>query len=176
VAVGIGTALADDPQLTARVEGVPRQPTRVVFDAEARLPVTSRLVQSARDVPVIVITTRAAKRVATEALEAAGVEVITVRGDTEAARVLAGLGELGSRGIQSLLLEGGPHLAGSFFDAGEIDEARVFVAPVVAGGSRARGALDGQGVARIGDALRAQSTTVETLDGDVLIQAVLQEW
>src|ERR671921_2839542 len=147
VAVGIGTAMSDDPQLTARIEGVYRQPRRVVFDAEARLPIASALVQSASDdLPVTVICSRAASRTSVTALEAAGVEVLTVRGDTEPARVSAGLQELGEREVLSVLLEGGPHLAGAFMDAGEIDEARVFIAPLLAGGNRARGALDGQGV------------------------------
>ena len=176
VAVGIGTVLADDPLLTARVEGVDRQPRRVVFDSEARLPLASRLVQSAHEVPLIVVCSRAAKRTATEALAAAGVEVIVVRGDTEGARVSAALAELGQREIQSLLLEGGPHLAGAFLDAGEIDEARTFLAPLLAGGQRSRGALEGQGVALIGDAPRALAQTVETIEGDVLIQARFREW
>ena len=176
VACGIGTALADDPLLTARIEGVSRQPTRVVFDAEARLPVTSKLVQTAREIPLIVICSRAASRTATEALEAAGVEIIRARGDNEAARVTSGLQELGGRDVQSLLLEGGPHLGGAFLDAGEVDEARVFVAPLLAGGSRSKGALEGQGVELIGEAPRALEQTVETIDGDVLIQARFREW
>src|SRR3954464_9888791 len=81
VAVGIGTALADDPRLTARFEGVERQPRRVVFDAEARLPTDSSLVQSAADTPVILICSRAASRTRLQALEAAGVEVVTVSGE-----------------------------------------------------------------------------------------------
>ena len=177
VAVGIGTAIADDPQLTARVEGVHRQPRRVVFDAEARLPVASALVQSAGDeTPVLVICSRAASRTAITGLEAAGVEVLTVRGDTEPSRVAAGLAELGARDVQSVLLEGGPHLAGAFMDAGEIDEARVFIASMLAGGSRARGPIDGQGVELIGEASRAITQTVEQLDGDVLISARFTEW
>jgi diaminohydroxyphosphoribosylaminopyrimidine deaminase/5-amino-6-(5-phosphoribosylamino)uracil reductase len=176
VAVGIGTALADDPQLTARVEGVDRQPRRVVFDAEARLPLDSNLVRSARDTPVTVICSRAASRTAVTGLEAAGVEVVTVRGDTEPARVTAGLAELGARDVLSILLEGGPHLAGAFLDADEIDEARVFVAPVIAGGQRARGALDGQGAALINQAGHALTTQVEQIDGDVLIEARMKEW
>jgi diaminohydroxyphosphoribosylaminopyrimidine deaminase/5-amino-6-(5-phosphoribosylamino)uracil reductase len=176
VAVGAGTVLADDPLLTARVEGVARQPQRVVFDSEARIPLTSQLVQTAGEVPVILICSRAAKRTAVEQLAAAGVEVIVVRGDTEAARVSAALTELGEREIQSLMLEGGPHLAGAFLDAGEVDEARVFVAPLIAGGHGARGAIEGQGVERIACAPRALEQTVETIDGDVLIQARFREW
>jgi diaminohydroxyphosphoribosylaminopyrimidine deaminase/5-amino-6-(5-phosphoribosylamino)uracil reductase len=176
VMVGIGTALSDDPQLTARIEAVHKQPRRIVFDGEARLPLDSHLVQSARDTPVTVIASRAAKRTATEALEAGGVEVITARGDSEAARVRSALDELGALDVQSVLLEGGPHLAGAFFDAGEVDEARVFIAPLVAGGQRARGALDGQGVTAIDHARRAIATSVEQIDDDVLIEARLREW
>ena len=176
VAVGIGTVLADDPLLTARFEGVSRQPRRIVFDSEARLPLTSRLVRTVREAPVVVVCSRAAKRTATEALAAAGVEVIVVRGDTEGARVAAALAELGQREVQSLMLEGGPHLAGAFMDAGELDEARVFVAPLIAGGTESRVALEGEGVALIGDAPRALAQTVETIDGDVLIQARFREW
>jgi diaminohydroxyphosphoribosylaminopyrimidine deaminase/5-amino-6-(5-phosphoribosylamino)uracil reductase len=176
VAVGIGTAMSDDPQLTARVEGVYRQPRRVVFDAEGRLPLSSMLVQSARDTPVTVICSRAASRTSVTALDAAGVEVLTVRGDTEPARVAAGLQELGELDVQSVLLEGGPHLAGAFLDAGEIDEARVFMAPLLVGGNHARTALDGQGVELIGDAPRAIAQTVEQIDGDVLLSARFTEW
>src|SRR4051812_8970170 len=176
VACGIGTALADDPLLTARVGGVARQPTRVVFDSEARLPLSSHLVQSAHDVPVIVVSSRAASRTATEALTAAGVEVVRARGDSEAARVTDALSELGERDIQSVLLEGGPHLAGAFLDAGEVDVARVFVAPMLTGGSRSRAALEGSGIELIDDAPRAVAQTVETIDGDVLIQARFREW
>src|SRR5205823_4709476 len=113
--------------------------------AEARLPIQSALAQSASDeTPVTVICSRAASRTHTTALEAAGVEVLMVKGETEPARVAAGLQELGALEVQSVLLEGGPHLAGAFMDANEIDEARVFMAPLLAGGIRARGALDGQ--------------------------------
>ncbi|MEA2399009.1 MAG: diaminohydroxyphosphoribosylaminopyrimidine deaminase [Thermoleophilaceae bacterium] len=176
VAVGIGTVVADDPLLTARVEAVPRQPRRVVFDSEARLPLDSSLVRSIDEAPLMVICTRAAARTRTEGLAAAGAEVITVAGENEAARVLAALHELGSREIQSLLLEGGPHLAGAFLDAGEVDEMRVFVAPIVAGGRQARSPVEGQGFQLIGAARRALDHQVETLADDVLISARLTEW
>ena len=81
---GIGTALADDPRLTARVEGVARQPRRVVFDSEARLPLDSQLVTSVAEVPLTVVCSRAAKRTAVQALETAGVDVIVATGENEA--------------------------------------------------------------------------------------------
>jgi diaminohydroxyphosphoribosylaminopyrimidine deaminase/5-amino-6-(5-phosphoribosylamino)uracil reductase len=176
VAVGIGTALFDDPRLTARIEGVARQPRRVVFDSEARLPLDSKLVRGVAEVPITVVCSRAAARTSVQALEAAGVDVIVATGQNEAARVKHALGELGARDVQSLLLEGGPHLAGAFLEADEIDEARIFVAPLLTGGREAKTAVEGIGIERIAAAPRALSVEVDRLDDDVLIVARLKEW
>jgi diaminohydroxyphosphoribosylaminopyrimidine deaminase/5-amino-6-(5-phosphoribosylamino)uracil reductase len=176
VAIGIHTATVDDPLLTSRVQGVARQPRRVIFDSEASLPLDSQLVRSAADVPVVLICSRAAKRIATDALRMAGVEVIVVPGQNEAARLGRALDELGDRDVQSILLEGGPHLAGVFLEAGEMDEARLFVAPIIAGGRDAKSAVEAQGVELIDDAVRALSTEVERIEDDILITARLREW
>jgi diaminohydroxyphosphoribosylaminopyrimidine deaminase/5-amino-6-(5-phosphoribosylamino)uracil reductase len=176
VVVGIGTALADDPQLTARVPDVPRQPRRVVFDSEARLPLDGRLVASVDEAPVTVIASRAATRSATDALRASGVEVIVVTGQNEHSRVRSALAELGQRDVTSLMLEGGSHLAGAFFDAGEIDELRLFVAPLLLGGRQAPGLIGGEGVERIADAARPVELTREAVGDDLLTIARLKEW
>ena len=176
VVVGIGTALADDPQLTARIDGAGRQPRRVVFDSEGRLPLDSQLVRGAPGLPLIVVVGRAASRLATDALEAAGAEVIVATGENEPARVRSALDQLGQAGVTSILLEGGPRLAGAFLDAGEVDEIRLFVAPVVVGGSNARDPLEGEGVERIAEATRALELDVERVADDVLISARLREW
>jgi diaminohydroxyphosphoribosylaminopyrimidine deaminase/5-amino-6-(5-phosphoribosylamino)uracil reductase len=176
VAIGIGTALADDPQLTARVDGVHHQPRRIVFDSLARLPVSSRLVQATANVPLIVVASRAAPRIETDALVAAGAELIVVSGENEPARVRSALDQLGSMGIASILLEGGPHLAGAFLDAGEIDEVRLFLAPMLLGGANARDPLEGEGVARISDAIRALTLDCARIGDDLLISARLREW
>ena len=176
VAVGIGTVLADDSLLTARLEAVARQPKRVVFDSEARLPLDGRLAASLDDAPVIVVCSRAAPRRRVQALQTAGITTVTVSGQNETARVMAALSELGALEIQSLLVEGGPHLAGAFVDADEVDEMRVFVAPLIAGGRHARSAVEGQGVELIGEAIQPLSTSVEQIDDDVLIAARLKEW
>src|SRR3954466_4511037 len=176
VAVGIGTAIADDPLLTARIEGVARQPLRVVFDAEARLALDSQLVQTAAETPVILICSRAASRTQVQALGAAGIEVVTASGENESARVQAGLDELGARDVQQLLVEGGPHLAGAFLDADAVDELRVFIAAVIAGGRQARPAVEGEGVETIAAAAHSHYTTVERIEDDVLVTARLREW
>ena len=176
VVVGIGTALADDPQLNARIPGVGRQPRRVVFDSEGRLPLDSQLVRGAPELPLTVVVGRAASRLQTDALEAAGAEVIVATGENEPARVRSALDHLGAAGVTSLLLEGGPKLAGAFLDAGELDELRLFIAPVVVGGSNARDPLEGEGVERIAEATRALALDVERIGDDVLISARLREW
>ncbi|HEX4466376.1 MAG TPA: bifunctional diaminohydroxyphosphoribosylaminopyrimidine deaminase/5-amino-6-(5-phosphoribosylamino)uracil reductase RibD [Solirubrobacteraceae bacterium] len=180
VVVGIGTALADDPQLTARPGGEPAdpamQPRRVVFDSLARLPTSSQLVTAALETPLTVVVSRAAARTDLEALEAAGVQVIVATGENEPARVRSGLDQLGGEGVTSLLLEGGPHLAGAFLDAGEIDEIRLFLAPLLLGGSAARDPLEGEGVERISEALRALTFGCESVGEDLLISARLREW
>ncbi|HEY5261637.1 MAG TPA: bifunctional diaminohydroxyphosphoribosylaminopyrimidine deaminase/5-amino-6-(5-phosphoribosylamino)uracil reductase RibD, partial [Solirubrobacteraceae bacterium] len=180
VVVGIGTALADDPQLTARPDGVLSelacQPRRVVFDSLARLPISSQLVSAVEKIPLTVVVSRAAARSDTDALEAAGVQVLVATGENEPARVRSALDQLGSSGIASVLLEGGPHLAGAFLDAGEIDEIRLFLAPILLGGRTARDPLEGEGVERISEALRALTLSCDRVGEDLLISARLREW
>ncbi len=176
IAVGIGTALTDNPRLTARVEQVVRQPRRVVFDSLGRLPPDSQLMREARRIPLTVVVSRAAPRTSTDTLQAHGAEVIVAPGENETARVRAALVQLGETGITSILLEGGPRLAGAFLDAGEIDELRLFVAPIVLGGRTARSALEGEGVETIAEAPHALSVDCESLGDDLLISARLKEW
>jgi diaminohydroxyphosphoribosylaminopyrimidine deaminase / 5-amino-6-(5-phosphoribosylamino)uracil reductase len=176
VAVGIGTALTDDPQLTARLDEFVRQPRRIVFDSLARLPVTSQLVRAARQIPLTVVVSRAAPRAATDALETHGVDVIVATGENEPARVRSALDQLGAQSITSILLEGGPHLAGAFFDAGEVDEMRLFLAPLVLGGRTARDPLEGEGVEAIADAARALTLDCQSVGDDLLVSARMRDW
>ena len=178
VCVGIGTALADDPLLTARAPAAgpdARQPTRVVFDSGARLPLGSRLIGSTDEAPLVVVVSPVAPGERVEALRTAGAELIICDGEPPT-RVAAALAELGRREITSVLLEGGPTLAGSFLDAGEIDELRLFIAPLVLGGAGARPLAAGQGAARIADAIPALAMEAERSGEDLLVRARLREW
>jgi diaminohydroxyphosphoribosylaminopyrimidine deaminase/5-amino-6-(5-phosphoribosylamino)uracil reductase len=127
VAVGSGTVLADDPELTVRDAPVPRvQPTRVVFDSRLRTPPTAALVSGAQAVPTIIITGSGARRNPKE-LESLGVRIIEAGDLAEALRKLRLLG------IQSLLVEGGAELAGSFLRQGMVDRIAIFRSPVALG-------------------------------------------
>jgi diaminohydroxyphosphoribosylaminopyrimidine deaminase/5-amino-6-(5-phosphoribosylamino)uracil reductase len=176
VAVGIGTALADDPRLTPRLPDISRHPRRVVFDSLARLPLSSKLVREARADPLTVVVSRAAPRAAADALATHGADVLVATGENEPARVRSALDQLGAAGINSIMLEGGPHLAGAFLDAGEVDEIRLFLAPILLGGRTARDPIEGEGVDAIADAVRALTLECESIDEDLLISARLREW
>jgi diaminohydroxyphosphoribosylaminopyrimidine deaminase/5-amino-6-(5-phosphoribosylamino)uracil reductase len=128
VAVGIGTALADDPILTVRDAAPPRvPPVRVVFDRRTRLPTDGRLARDARAIPVVVVADRG-EAVRAAALRGLGVEVIESDGLTNALEALR------DRGIRSMLVEGGAALAGALLEHRLVDRLVIFRAPVVLGG------------------------------------------
>lgn len=123
ILVGIGTAIADDPELTVRIAGLEdRSPVRIVLDRELQLPLSSKLAQTAREVPVVVVTREHSKSGSEScaALEAAGVEVL------EADDVDSLLFALASRGMSNLLVEGGARVARDFLDAGVVDRILLF--------------------------------------------------
>ena len=139
IAVGIGTALADDPRLTVRGGVVPSvPPVRIVFDRDLRLPPDSALGRSAREVPVWVVS-RAAHPARRGPLEAAGVKIV------EAYSISEALAALRDRGIASLLCEGGSGIAASLLEAGAVNRLYLFYAPILlgVGAQRAFGALAG---------------------------------
>jgi diaminohydroxyphosphoribosylaminopyrimidine deaminase / 5-amino-6-(5-phosphoribosylamino)uracil reductase len=142
IAVGIGTVLADDPLLTARGAGAGRQPIRVVFDSEAQLPLDSQLMRSLKAAPVVAIVSPTADASAVAALREAGADVVVADGPTSGDRIQVALADLGRRNVTSLFLEGGATLATAFVDAGQVDEARVFVAPVLLGSERRLASID----------------------------------
>ena len=176
IAVGIGTALADDPLLTAREVNAARQPRRVVFDSAGKLPLDSKLVADVEVAPVTVIAGRAAERATLDGLRASGVDVIIATGENEAARVTSALEQLGDSGVTSLLLEGGPRLAGAFLDSGEIDQVRAFIAPVLIGARMARDPFEGAGADLVSDAVKLPALEVERIGQDLLISSRLREW
>ena len=97
-------------------------------------------------------------------------------GENEPARVCSALDQLGTEGVTSILLEGGPHLAGAFLDAGEVDEIRLFLAPLILGGRTARDPIEGEGVEQIADAVRALAVSCERVGEDLLVSARIKEW
>src|SRR5436853_6430710 len=146
ILVGIGTVLADDPTLTCRLPGMEaRSPVRVVLDRSLRIPGSSRLVHSARETPLWVMTSNLAEAPAAMKLGAAGAKVIRVATATPppGLDLPAVLRALAEKGITRLLVEGGARVASSLVAAGFVDEVWLLrgAEPVGAGGVAALGAL-----------------------------------
>jgi diaminohydroxyphosphoribosylaminopyrimidine deaminase/5-amino-6-(5-phosphoribosylamino)uracil reductase len=135
IMVGIGTALADNPELTCRLPGLAhRSPVRVVLDRELKLPLTSRLVRDARAVPLWVIAGEGADADRERALTGSGAEVLHVKLGTDGRLDLpSALRLLAARGITRLMVEGGPMLAAALVEADLVDEAAVFQSKVQLG-------------------------------------------
>jgi diaminohydroxyphosphoribosylaminopyrimidine deaminase/5-amino-6-(5-phosphoribosylamino)uracil reductase len=170
IVVGVGTAVADDPLLTARPPG-PRVATRVVLDASARLPARSKLARTAAEVPVLVAATLSAPPQRVHDLRGLGAGVLELP-EAAPGRVDIGalLDELGRRGMTNVLVEGGGRVLGSFLDAGEVDEVDIFIAPLVEGGSHDFTPARGLGVEAMGEALRLEAPRITRVDDDVRIQ------
>ena len=170
ILVGIGTVLADDPLLTCRLPGMEaRSPVRVVLDRSLRIPGASRLIHSARETPLWVMTSNVSEAPAAMKLGAAGAQVIRVATTSTPPRLdLPGvLHALAGKGITRLLVEGGARVASSFVASGLVDEVWLL---------RGAEAVGADGVAAL-DALPLTSITQspafklrvsETLEKDTL--------
>jgi diaminohydroxyphosphoribosylaminopyrimidine deaminase/5-amino-6-(5-phosphoribosylamino)uracil reductase len=168
IVAGIGTALADDPQLTARPPG-PRTATRVVLDSQGRLPINGHLVSSARQTPVLVVAAAPPLEKVAD-LRERGCEVLILAGTDGRVDVEALLAEMGRRRYTNVLVEGGAGVLGSFLDAGAIDEVHVFIAPRLAGGAAALTPVAGRGVEKIAGALRLTEWRFEDMAGDLYVR------
>lgn len=134
VMVGIGTALADDPELTCRLPGVktPRS-VRIVADAKGRLPPTSKLAVSANHQPVWLLTAPSADATALDALRQKGVKTIAVAAASEGIDIAAALKALAGEGLTRILVEGGATLAASLMRADLVDRLYWYRAPTLMG-------------------------------------------
>jgi diaminohydroxyphosphoribosylaminopyrimidine deaminase / 5-amino-6-(5-phosphoribosylamino)uracil reductase len=174
ILVGIGTAIADNPALTARPKG-PRIATRIVVDSTARLPVESQLVQTVSAAPVLVLTTDTAPFDRCTRLRDAGVEVVTIETGSNGKPDPNGVSfELGRRRFTNVLIEGGGQMLGSFFDKNLIDEVHAFIANKLIGGSDSPSPLEGIGLGSIGACPSIEQPVVEMLDGDIYLHGQLK--
>jgi diaminohydroxyphosphoribosylaminopyrimidine deaminase/5-amino-6-(5-phosphoribosylamino)uracil reductase len=166
ILIGIGTALADDPLLTCRLPGMAdRSPVRVVLDSNLRLPVSSRLVTSARATPLWIVASEAAPHQNEQALRLAGAEVIRVH-STHLTRgnLLAALAE---HGITRLMVEGGPIISAAFLAADVVDEVALFRSQVRLGGA-AINALEGLPLTALTESPRLMACDIEPVGEDSL--------
>jgi diaminohydroxyphosphoribosylaminopyrimidine deaminase/5-amino-6-(5-phosphoribosylamino)uracil reductase len=170
VMVGIGTAMADDPDLTCRIPGFKPVPmVRVVADSRLRLRLLSRLVVTAQETPTWVIARGDADPVRAAALEDLGVAVLRVPASEAGVDIAAGLQALGERGVTRLLVEGGSQLAAALLRADLVDRIAWFHAPAVLGGD-GFAAAQGFGVATLAAMPRFVRERVTPVGEDVMTE------
>lgn len=169
VMIGVGTALADDPELTCRLPGLEgRSPVRIVLDRRLRTPLTGKLVSSAATAPTWIVTLSSADRDRRKAYTDAGVEVITCPADSDGNLDMAAvLRALAEKGLTRVLAEGGSHVAAALLRSGLVDRMAWFRAPGVIGADGIA-AVAGLGVEVLGKMPRAQRREVRRLGEDLL--------
>ncbi|MBL7161004.1 MAG: bifunctional diaminohydroxyphosphoribosylaminopyrimidine deaminase/5-amino-6-(5-phosphoribosylamino)uracil reductase RibD [Anaerolineales bacterium] len=179
ILVGTGTVLADDPQLTTRLDRPDvHHPLRIVADSRGRVPRSAQLFEPSLPGKTVLATTAAVDPAHCAKLKASGVDVWMLPADTHHRVSLpALLNELGRHGLLTLLVEGGSELLGAFFAGGLVDRVWAFVAPLIIGGQDAPTPIGGPGVEKLVQALRLGNIEIETLDGDLCIRGdIPQNW
>jgi diaminohydroxyphosphoribosylaminopyrimidine deaminase / 5-amino-6-(5-phosphoribosylamino)uracil reductase len=165
IMIGGRTARTDDPLLTDRSGKKRRRPlVRVVIEQYLHLSPESQLAQTTNEAPVIIFAGEECEEDSLGALQSQGVEVISQSPALDLNSVLA---ELGGRSIQSVLVEGGPTLAGLLIEAGLVDKVTFFVAPIIIGGHEAPSAVGGAGVEKVSEALQLGHVEVRQHGRDI---------
>jgi len=174
IAVGIGTVLQDDPELTVRLPSPwPREPYRVVVDSHCRIPFDARVLRAGRPGRTLVATTEGAPLERVRALEARGVALLRLPSRDGRVDLSTLLLQLGALEVTALLLEGGSELNAAFLEAGLVDRVKLFVAPIFLGGRHSPGPVGGSGRS-LKEAFRLHGATVRRVGEDFLIEGDLQ--
>lgn len=168
VIVGAGTVLADDPQLTTRPPGH-RVAMRIVVDRHGTLAPDTQLVRTARQWPVRVFVGPDADPARMKKLEQAGVDVVRCDASSRVKMIEAVLSHCGAAGMTNVMAEGGSSLLGALRDAGQIDEAQVFVSPKIVGGQKAVTPVAGMGLSAMSQAQGWDTQSIERIEDDVQI-------
>ncbi|MFH0915903.1 MAG: bifunctional diaminohydroxyphosphoribosylaminopyrimidine deaminase/5-amino-6-(5-phosphoribosylamino)uracil reductase RibD [bacterium] len=176
VMVGAGTLRADDPRLTAREAACDRQPLRVVLDGGLTLHRDLALVKTADQGPVLAVCGTEVPEARRTEVESWGVETVAVRRGEDTGLEPAEVADmLGARGVQTVLLEGGPRLAGAWWAAGLIDMIMAFVCPQIVLGLENRAPLLGSGSVSMGGATRLRELEVQSIGPDLLVSGYVEE-
>ncbi|MGL6196511.1 MAG: bifunctional diaminohydroxyphosphoribosylaminopyrimidine deaminase/5-amino-6-(5-phosphoribosylamino)uracil reductase RibD [Thermoguttaceae bacterium] len=184
ILVGSATARNDNPMLNVRIPGqeASRSPLRIVLDSAASISLESRLVKTAKEIPLLICVGPEADETQTESLRLAGCEVLTCGSGSEnypeknctnsekyKIRILSLLENLADRGITNLLVEGGGQVLGTLFDLDIIDEVHVFIAPKLIGGSNAPTPIAGIGLCEMSQAFNLDSPITQLLGSDIYV-------
>lgn len=172
VLVGIGTVLADDPDLTTRLPGVEcHHPHRVVIDSRLRIPNKARVLQHRNKGRTILVAGPHAPEARARELRGLGAEIIVVDGGERRVEPAAVMARLAALGITSVLVEGGSEIAASCLDAGVVDKLVFFIAPLIIGGRDAPPVVGGRGAGPLAEALRLCDVRWSAAGEDIMVEA-----
>lgn len=168
IMVGVQTVCDDNPRLTSRISGS-RQPVRIILDSNLRIPKLSQIVQTAKEYPTIVATTKSKQEYPQWILDA-GIQLITVDKKEGKCDLRHLMRETYKRGIDSILLEGGPSVAASALKEQIVQFFTGYYAPLLFGGEFTAGSIGGSGVEKIKDAYRMKDMKLNKVGRDIKIE------
>jgi len=172
ILVGIGTVLADDPELTYRARAPKaRSLTRVVLDPFLQTPPHARLFNNLSGAPVLLFCGPGASKTRRLKLERPGVEILTVSRRNDQLDLKAVLQELGKRNILTVLVEGGSNVHWSFVSEGLVDKFYFIIAPVVLGGLNAIPSVGGKGYKSVAEAPRFRIRSIRRVGPDIVLES-----
>lgn len=176
IMVGIGTVLADDPELTTRRQGViSKNPIRIIIDSKAKIPLEAKVLKCDDTTKTIIVTTEFAKESKIEAIKQKGAEVIVTQSKNGWVNLKELMMILGNKGIDSILLEGGSTLNFSAIEADIVDKVITFIAPKIFGGTSGKNSVGGKGIEHVKDSIKLRDTEVTRFDEDIMIEAYVDK-
>ena len=174
ILVGIGTIMADDPRLTARLKGRKgKDPIRIVVDSKLRIPLRANVLNPESESGAIIATTQSAPREKIRELEASGTKVVVVGAKNNRVDLREFMYKLGKMEVTSLLIEGGAEVNASALSSGIVDKVLFFYAPKIIGGVDALSMVGGKGIERLDDAAILESIKVRRFGDDILVEGYM---
>jgi len=176
ILVGIGTIMADDPELTTRLNGRRgKDPVRIVVDSKLRIMLRAKVLNPESKAGTIIATTELAHKEKIKKLEELGARVLIVGSKENRVDLRELMYELGKLEITSLLIEGGAEINASSLGSGIVDKVLFFYAPKIIGGADALGMVGGEGVEKLHDAINLKNIRVRRLGDDILVEGYINK-
>ncbi|MFA8436258.1 MAG: bifunctional diaminohydroxyphosphoribosylaminopyrimidine deaminase/5-amino-6-(5-phosphoribosylamino)uracil reductase RibD [Marinifilaceae bacterium] len=169
IMVGVDTVIADDPMLTTRLPKKGRNPIRIVVDSSGRIPLKSKILNSAEEAVTIVAVTEKASLEKIEAIQTLGNEVLVIESKEDRVDIQNLMQKLGERGVDGILLEGGATLNFSALQEGVVDEVVSFIAPKIVGGATAKTPVGGAGIEKMKRAIALEDIQISNWDNDLML-------
>lgn len=174
ILAGVGTVIADDPELTCRIENG-RNPVRVILDSKARIPLPSKLLHDGQAKTIVVVTEAAKKESIQKLQQSSKAEILQIPSLNSQVNLKELLKYLGENNLTSVLVEGGGEVNASFFEAGLADKVHVFTAPKIIGGRAAKGPVSGDGFDKMSDAVTLKNIEFQCFDDDIMLTGYVRK-